>query len=259
MVDENKQLASKIDSEIQNAHEQVNNLRDELTETNKRLEDHINSKLEGVSSEKISENGLPLSAIDKNLENHADVSLFSRKDAQDVQDDNTKKSNTNPFSENFASASTTKNNHNNFFGNKKIGDYFGSPDSSNKNNNDEGKEKLEFFGNSDKLFEDFEKKNNFFTDCITSKIFKGTEEAIKPEDFVLTSESKLNFLTKPSDGRKNTGAVPKRNKASSNEHTGKSNEITDGKADLEKSSKVENKNTSHFVRPNSPLSSKQGE
>nr|CAD7204064.1 unnamed protein product [Timema douglasi] len=44
MVEENKQLAARIDGDIQNAQEEVAVLRGELTDTSRRLDEHLNTR-----------------------------------------------------------------------------------------------------------------------------------------------------------------------------------------------------------------------
>lgn len=286
MVDENKQLVSRIEDEIQNAHEEVNDIRDELAETNKRLEEHINSKLGGENSTENAANSADSASTTspgKTKENqNCENSIFSKSEIQ--KDGNGGgsgcggKPNTNPFAGNFDSANETIGKIN-FFNQKKGTDFFagkhsdssgffsGNFTSSNKKSDAAEREKLEFLGNSDKLFEGLEKKENFFSDCIASKIFKSgleTNQGIKPEDFVVTSNLKLNFLTKSTEnGKKNldksTGAVPKRSKHGNDDNGGKNDETSARNSDLDSATKPNNQNIHHFVRPLSPLPANQGE
>ncbi|EEB12311.1 Liprin-beta-2, putative [Pediculus humanus corporis] len=237
MVEENKQLVSRIDDEIQNAHAQVNNLRDDLLDTNKRLDEHINnSKLdrEIILNNVLNDKNAP--STEKNNEN--------QQENVKIQTSETTTNNTNPFCDNFQSVNDNENKIN-FFGDKKTINFFNSKlcesnnffsnsfsDSITKRNNPCSTTTNATNNTNNSSFtkkensEEFEsdKKNNVFVDCTASKIFKTNDSNnkpdIKPEDFVVTSNLKLNFLTKSPDnsiskkyGEKNTGAVPKKTKS----------------------------------------------
>lgn len=318
MVDENKQLASRIDGEIQTAQEQVNNLRDELTETNKRLDEHINNRPDAKpSSSEMTNNTGPLNPTDSPLKtannsssssssyppktdpDNSDRLFYTNNEGEKTDVSVNKTPSTNPFTDSIVSSTDKMTSKLDFFTHAKSLDFFSSKlsdstsffsssfsDSTNKNNSSDGakKEKLEYFGNSDKLFDNLAKNENFSSDSFTSKIF-GTSDGggkgssgggggssggsdIKSEDFVLTSNLKLNFLTKsPDDSKKsasgkNTGAVPKRNSRSNSGSSNKSNDISEGNSDLGKLGKNDSQtDVEQFVRPSSPLpgTTKDGE
>lgn len=314
MVDENKQLASRIDGEIQSAQDQVNNLRDELTETNKRLDEHINNRPDAKpSSSEMTNNTGPLNPSDSPLKTNSTSSssssyppktdqdnpdrlFYTNNDGENSEVSVNKTPSTNPFTDSIVSSTDKMTSKLDFFSHAKSLDFFSSKlsdstsffsssfsDSTNKNNSDgTKKDKLEYFGNSDKLFDNLAKNENFSTDSFTSKIF-GTSDGggkgssgggssggsdIKSEDFVLTSNLKLNFLTKsPDDSKKsasgkNTGAVPKRNSRSNSGSSNKSNDISEGNSELGKLGKNDSQtDVEQFVRPSSPLpgTTKDGE
>ena len=290
MVEENKQLVSRIDDEIQNAHAQVNNLRDDLLETNKRLDEHINnSKLdrEIILNNVVNDKNAP--STEKNNENQ-------QENVKIQTSETTTNTNTNPFCDNFQSVNDNENKIN-FFGDKKTINFFNSKlcesnnffsnsfsDSITKRNNpcstttnatnNANNSSFTKKENSEE-FESDKKNNVVFVDCTASKIFKTNDSNnkpdIKPEDFVVTSNLKLNFLTKSPDnsiskkyGEKNTGAVPKKTKSFSSDDTKfkingmiSRNPARDGVVGGKTNPKEVT--VEDFVRPMSPLPANQGE
>lgn len=253
MVDENKQLASRIDGEIQSGQEQVNSFREELTDANKRLEEHVKYKTDGPDMT----NGREPSKKPSSSESQDILDkLFFAGDGENRDGENgdvKKTASTNPFTDGLVSNKAT--NKLDFFADSKSIDFFSSKLSESANffggGFSEGSKREE--SASDKC-ENRGKKSECCLDGIGSKLFGAGESGgeTKPEDFVLTSNVKLNFLTRSPDDNagagKSTGAVPKRRSRSNSSSSVKSGEVNDGDAE-----KAENE-VENFVRPTSPIS-----
>ncbi|KAK6618485.1 hypothetical protein RUM43_013678 [Polyplax serrata] len=284
MVDENKQLVSRVDGEMRSTGEQTSNLQEEVPETNKRLEEHINSKMHGDILTGTREDSANRNEDTNKTRDNRNLINSNVCQGDREMENSTSKSNTNPFADNFDSINEIAGSKlPNFFTQKKGVDFFSSKLSdftgnfSGSGKRGTGFNRSELFGNGDKSLDETEKKENSFVDCIASKIFKGTTEAgsngasargsIKPEDFVVTSNLKLNFLTKSSvespkktHPERNTGAVPKRSKTVTSENGSKTNgnQSAAGSSEVEGMNRTESRDVDTFVRPMSPIATKQG-